>query len=458
MRKRNTKKSHIKKIFIILTILFSFFWVKYYVKAVDDKKNEENKILMEKKIIEKKNIKIKIIDKKLKEVFLELENKKTKLEQKNIYKKFINIIDLKIINNKNNFFLEYIKDKIIEKDNSIKIDKKNYSKHNTKILKFTRDSNHNSILNNLIKENNKNKIESVFIFRKYSDLSRKDINIITKKLTEYNKEILIFIDQEWGLINRYVEFEKTNDVEDFFLKNKYSFLEKRFEIFNKNEVQIIRNLFPKKYWYFPSLWKIWKNYDLFDNENKKVSFLEIIAFIRLQTLKNNWINTYWLVADLNRWNTVISGNSRSFSKHLWKYKILANSFLKASRNTWVKLYLKHFPGHWEGKIDSHKWILNLSWKEEYLKENLELFDYFFQKWEFSQIWIMVWHMYVPKTLENIFNKIIEKSSFLLTDDLAMSWYQKAKNKIKKDLFFTTDNIINSKKLIIVDTVNIAKIK
>ncbi len=457
MRKKQQKKIN-KKWSIILFIIISFFWFRYCVNAIENNKQEKEKKIQEEITLENSK---KIFDKKLNKIFLRLEIKKTKTEQKYIYKTLTNILEKRVKNNTNGFLLNHIIKKIKQKNNSINIEKINFSKHNTKILKFTRNANHNIILDNILNKNKINKFFSIFIFRTSSDLSRVDINFITKKIKKYNKNILIFIDQEWWLINRYVEFEKTNDVEEFFWiikNNKYNFLKTRFAKLNQKEIKIIRNIFPKKYWYFPTLWKIWKTYDLFETKKKKKAFLEIIAFIRLQTLKNNWINTYWLVADLNRWNPVISGTSRSFSKHLWKYKQLIDAFVKASRKTEITLYLKHFPWHWAGKIDSHKWILTLSWQEKYLKENLELFDYFLENSDFLQTWLMIWHMYIPKSLKKKFDEIINKADFLLTDDLAMIWYKKAKWKIKKDLFFTTDKIINKNNLIIVNTINIAKIK
>ena len=186
--------------------------------------------------------------------------------------------------------------------------------------------------------------------------------------------------------------------------------------------------------------------------------MEIIAFIRLQILKEAWINTYWIVLDLNRWNPVISWNKRSFSKHLWKYKILVDAFLKAWKNTEILLYAKHFPWHWTWKIDSHKWILNLKNESKYLKENLELFDYFLNNSWKLKVWLMVWHIYISSDLQILFENIIKKADFILTDDLAMLWYKKAKWKKIKGLFFSTDSIINNKKIIIVDTLNISKIK
>ena len=143
---------------------------------------------------------------------------------------------------------------------------------------------------------------------------------------------------------------------------------------------------------------------------------------------------------------------------MWKYKELVDSFIKAWKSTEIILYAKHFPGHWDWKIDSHKWILNLWKKSEYLKENLELFNYFLENsWEL-QTGVMVAHIYLSSDLKQKFNNIIKKADFILTDDLAMMWYKEASwNKIN-NLFFSTDEIINNNKIIIVDTVNISKIK
>ncbi len=450
MRKK-TKNIFLKsKIIIIFIVIISFFLVKNCIWILNSKQEKINK-----------NIEIKkdfsLYKKNLDKIFFKLEKNKTKQEQKYIYEKLIKILE-KIKNNKNKDLIDILKKEKIKKNNFIKIKKLKIFRHNTKILKFSRNWNIKKVLDNFIKNNKKNLVSSVFIFKQKENLSKKNINFITKTLKKYNKNILIFIDQEWWLINRYVDFESKNDIEKFFSKNKYSYLKNRFEKITKKDLSIIRTIFPKKYWYFPSLWKIWKTYDLFKDKKTKKIFLEIIAFIRLQTLKNNWINTYWLVADLNRWNPVITWNSRSFSKHLWKYKELANAFLKASRKTWVILYLKHFPGHWDWKIDSHLWILNLYWKEKYLKENMDLFNYFFENWKNLSIWLMVGHMYINKKLEKNFGKIVKKSSFLLTDDLAMAWFKKAKNKKFKNLFFTTNYILKKPHLIIVDTKNIAKIK
>jgi lipopolysaccharide export LptBFGC system permease protein LptF len=124
-------------------------------------------------------------------IFKKISENKTKIEQKYIYKKLINILEIKY---KNNFYINYIIKKIKQKNNSIILEKKVFKKHQTKILKFSRNTNHNFILNNFKIKNNEKK--SVFIFKKYKNLSKKDINFITKKLINFNKNILIFIDQE----------------------------------------------------------------------------------------------------------------------------------------------------------------------------------------------------------------------------------------------------------------------
>ena len=132
------------------------------------------------------------------------------------------------------------------------------------------------------------------------------------------------------------------------------------------------------------------------------------------------------------------------------------AFTKASKQTWVTLYFKHFPWHWAGKTDSHKWILNLVWQEKYLQENLELFNYALEK--NPNAWIMVAHAYIPNTILTQFNIWIKKAFFLLTDDLWMQWYKLSKWKNKKNMLFTTDSIIKSNKLIIVDSVNVSWVK
>ena len=131
------------------------------------------------------------------------------------------------------------------------------------------------------------------------------------------------------------------------------------------------------------------------------------------------------------------------------YKKLVDAFTLASKKTGIILYFKHFPWHGEWKIDSHKWILNYIWHEKYVKENIELFKYAWEKNPYAGV--MVAHMFIPQTLQQTFTQILQKSHFILTDDLGMQWYKKAHKQKKHNLFFTTDVILWYKNLITVDT-------
>ncbi len=337
-------------------------------------------------------------------------------------------------------------------ENSDNIVKSNMSKHQTLILSFWKWWNHIGVI-----ENNKQAIQnaqSVFIFRKLQDITSGEMKTISKKLKEMNPEIHIFIDQEWWWINRYLEFGTPAEVNHYFSNSTDIFLTSRYSQLTQAEITKIRNMFPQYAWYYPSLEKIGKIYDTFSTEKQRI-YLEILAYIRLKTLLNNGINTYWLVADLNRWNTVIWWNARSFSRHVFKYKNLIDAFVKASEQTGVMLYLKHFPGHGTGWVDTHKWVLSLVWKEAYLKDNLDVFEYFItHKWYGKNTvkGLMIGHMYIPNSVLPQFDRIIEQTDFLLTDDLGMQWYKLATNRPKSGLFFTTDRIYSSNKLIIVDTI------
>ncbi len=432
-------KLYSKKILLILVVFFCFTSSTFSV-SIEEKKSK--------------------INLKLKNIFIKL-NSRSFAKQTEFYKIFKTIVwekKITIIDKKKLELISYIENKFDSKYSKYK---KQYSKgwsplltikkHSTLILKFTRWGNHNDVINR-----NKEKIKkiwSVFLFKKWSDLSKKDIKTITTEIIKNNKNILIFIDQEWGWINRYIEFEKTRDVNQYFSDSR---IDKK-----------IRDLFPTKYWYFPSLKRIGIFYETLSplltspqgrgiTKSEQQYFLEKMAYIRLQSLKNNWINTYWLVLDLDRWNPVISGYSRSFSKHIDKYKLLVDAFTKASQKTWVTIYFKHFPWHWAGKIDSHKWVLNLLGQEKYLKENLELFNYALEKNPKSGL--MVAHAYLPNSQLTQFNAWIQKASFLLTDDLAMQWYKLSHNKKKNNIFFTTDSILKSNKLIKVDSINVSWVK
>ena len=66
---------------------------------------------------------------------------------------------------------------------------------------------------------------------------------------------------------------------------------------------------------------------------------------------------------------------------------------------------------------------------------------------------MVGHMYIPQELEEEFIRILKKSDFILTDDLAMQGYQKTFSiKQPTDLFLTTSLLWDlDVPIIIVDT-------
>ena len=318
--------------------------------------------------------------------------------------------------------------------------------HNSAILRFIRWGDHSLVINS--KKQSIIKGDSVFIFRNWSDdLSIADIQNITSQIHATNPDTLIFIDQEGWLVNRYIDFESTAAVQAMFDE---TYVISRLNTLNEVEKNILRGLFPQNYGYYPSLWRIWVAYDNFVTETTKKSFVEIIAYIRLKSLQNNWINTYWLVADLNLWNPAITNASRSFSKHVSKYKIFIDAFQKASKETNITLYLKHFPGHGAWLIDSHKWILDLRYKGEYLKTNMELFEYFLDTKTIS--WgLMIAHIIIPDTLSDSFSNILAKADYILTDDLAMQWFKQMVWIEPESSFFSSHKAIIWNNVIKVDT-------
>lgn len=328
-----------------------------------------------------------------------------------------------------------------------------FTPHNSLILRFSRGQNIQEFIST--KESQIKNIQSVFLFRNSGkDLSINEINTITKQLKSINSDILIFIDQEWWFVNRYIDFESESQLKEYFQDD---YVLARYHFLDQKEQDLLKWAFPKSYWYFPSMGKLWVLYDSYSTEQNKKNFLEIIAYIRLKSLANNGINTYGLVADLNLWNPAISSTSRSFSKHEWKYKSLIDAFIKASNETWVLLYLKHFPWHGAGIIDSHKWILDLTASPEYLKNNMRIFEYFLNNKK-NAWWLMLGHIIFPKSLHNDFLRIVSDADFLLTDDLAMQWYKNIcgtylTDSICKetDWIFSTQQIIWNRNLIKVDT-------
>jgi hypothetical protein len=143
-----------KKIIIILFIIISFFVFKFCVNAIKNSKIEQKKILEEKTELKK----IKNLDKKLNQIFLNLEKTKTKAEQKYIYKKLVDILQkysLKFFKDKDNYFLkDYLIKKIIQKNNSIILDKKNFLREKIKILKIS-NNNYKKELEKFLNKNKK---------------------------------------------------------------------------------------------------------------------------------------------------------------------------------------------------------------------------------------------------------------------------------------------------------------
>ena len=429
-----------KKILLSLVVFFSVFTNNVYSDlSYENSINKiNNKLINIYSILDTRSFK-KQTD--FYKIFKEMvESKKIKITDTNKLELIIYIEDS--LDNKYQTYKLLHQEKLIyEEERAKELEEKNkITQHRTLILKFTKNWNHDLVIN----PNKQLIIEawSVFIFRRTSDLTSTDIQSITNKIKAINNDILFFIDQEWWFINRYIDYSSKTIVDN---------------LFNSSAVeQKTRLIFPYTTWSFPSLAKIWIHYDTFSTDEDKQAYLNKVASIRLQWLKDHWINTYWLVLDLNRGNPVISNYSRSFSKHVEKYKKLVDAFSIASKETWVKLYFKHFPWHWEWNIDSHVWILNLIWKETYIQDNIELFDYALTK--NPTAWLMIWHMYIPNSKKQYFIDTVNKSNFLLTDDLWMQWYKQAKWKLKESLFFTTDQIINYDNLITVDSVAVSWIK
>ena len=385
--------------------------------------------------------KTKLQDYRLSNVFLIL-SQKPDSESLYIYDRIITSLE-----NKEDEKLQEIVSKLKLRQQSIISERKSLTRHKSMILKFWAWAQSIDFLES--KQWEIKNTQSVFLFRTWKvDLPWYQIESITKKLKEINPDIFIFIDQEGGLINRYVEFDNeisfANYLEtDKYIKTLYNTL--------SDETRIgIWYLFPQNYSYFPSLTKIGEIYTGISNEDKQ-NYLDLVAYMRLKTLHDRHINSYGLVMDLDRWNPVIKNYRRSFSPDLESYKKLWDAFIKASKKTGVSLYLKHFPGHGAGQVDSHKWILDYTNDTKYLEENLELFTHMLDNKDYTQIWLMIWHMYVPNSLKSEFENILSKADYLLTDDLAMRWYTLATWWEKNDVFFTTDVVFDNENTILVDS-------
>ena len=393
---------------------------------------------------------------RLSNVFLQL-SQKPDSETLFIYEKLIQKLEnwvWSMDNQKDTLKINKIISKMKLRQESLLLSANKVNRHKSMILKFWAGAESTTFLES--KRSEIQNIESVFIFRTGSvDLPGYQIESITAKLKEINPEILIFIDQEGWLINRYVEFDTQVSFVNYLSSDSY--VSDIYNNFSEATKTSLWSVFPSGYRYFPSLTKIWEIYSIISEADKK-NYLDLVAYLRLKTLSDRGINTYWLIMDLDRGNPVIRNYRRSFSSDLEAYKKLWDAFIEASKKTWVSLYLKHFPGHGAGQIDSHKWILDYTNDTKYLEENLELFKYMLDNKWYTQMWVMVGHMYVPNTLKAKFNDIVSTTDYLLTDDLAMRWYTLATWTSKSEVFFTTDVVFNSEKAILVDSLLNPKIK
>ncbi len=328
------------------------------------------------------------------------------------------------------------------------------NKTNSLILNF---NNFNTIdnLREEIKEqfDNIKKAKSVFIFRTWWNLSFEQIKIITSLILKINKSIILFIDQEWWKINRFIDFNDNYNISTIYQNDEY--LKIRFSKIDSNSLkEQLFHLFKNKV-NFPSLGSIWKLYGILEWHNKDI-FIEIITYLKLKTLKDKWINSYWLVCDLNLWNSVITELSRSFSSNIEDYKLFWKHIINAAEKLNITVYLKHFPWHGIWSIDSHNWVIQYTEKNiEYLKSNIDVFKYISKeaKKRWVKIGLMAWHFILPNSIQNNFINILNDFDYLITDDLSMKWYKKIWWKKYKDYFISTDELLNNKnkKLILVDT-------
>lgn len=389
------------------------------------------------------------IDSTSQKIFKMHENKNI-YDQAEIYQKYISQLEILIQKNQKAYFLQNIIDlenniekKFNEVQQEILQKKANIVTWNSLILKFNNSTNISQYI-----QKNKQKIldsNSVFIFRESENISSNNMKKITSEIKNISPKILIFIDQEWWEINRFVSFDGGFDLEEY--KN-YLYVYFRFHSLSLDEQKILWNLFWKSY-YFPALWDIWTAYKKISKQNKQ-SFLEIVTYIELKNLQIHGINTHWFIADLDLWNPIISWYNRSFSDNILDYFALIDAYIQASKQTGVVLYAKHFPGHGSGKIDSHKNILDYSENSQYVENNLVVFEYFLENTKLLWKWVMVGHMFLDKNIWEKFHKILKKSDFIITDDLSMNWYKNVW-KIDTSKIFTTKEILDYKNLIKVDT-------
>lgn len=391
------------------------------------------------------------LDKKLNVIFEKI-SEKWKVKQIKIFNTFINKIDIFIEENPEKTELAmYLKSNFEQQlkllNTVAQIDMKSKE---TLILRFWNTGDHIAMIHDNIEKIKSAK--SIFLFRKSVNLSSENLKEITSTIKSIQPNIIFFIDQEWWIINRFTPYQSYFNIEDYM---KVWFVYSRYIELNQWDKNILLWLFKDKK-YFPSMEDIWKKYKKISKNNQKI-YLELIAYFQLKMLSDHGINTHGLIADLDRWNPAISWLWRSFSSNIYEYKLMIDAYILAAKEINIMLYLKHFPWHGAGNIDSHTGILNYKWEEKYIKENLEIFDYFFKNKNWMNLWVMVGHMFIPESLKDNFNSILDKSDFILTDDLAMWWYKLAKT-IPDSLFFSTVEIEKRNNLIIVNTKNQIGIK
>jgi len=329
--------------------------------------------------------------------------------------------------------------------------KSRYHRNNTNLILRVDKNYSNKILDNII---NKNKIniknsDNIFIFKNNATwlFSASQMKLISSKLKEVNPKIRILIDQEWWLVNRFKDFDKNNTFDSYI--NSSLSLKYKYAVLSEKTKSLITIAFKNRTT-FISMDKIWEIYYSINKNNlsERNRFLDFITFFRLYTLHKNWINSHWIVCDLDKWNPVITWYDRSFSDDVDDYTNLWNYFIKNARILWISLYLKHFPWHGRWNIDTHKAILEYSnnkFDKKYVFDNMRVFEkiaYNARK-SWIEIWIMTAHVILPNTAKNKYLDILKNTDYIMTDDLWMSAYIKLKDKKFTNKFFSTNEILSN---------------
>ena len=406
----------IKKIWIIIILFFSLWHSSYAINEIYiDSKIQTLENLIEWETIEYKTNLIQYLISEI----------NTRLSQNPNIKNRDNILYFK-------YNLKYMLSNLWEKTHSNVI-----VSHSALSLKFIKWENHSSLIQ--INKEALKKTQSVFIFRGKEDFSRDEMIQIALEIKNINPQILIFIDQEGWQIHRFVDFPSTEELQSIL--NTF-FVKIRMQSMSTESLSTMNSLFDtKKLYFYPSLQDLWKTYNSIQDEMSKKYFLEIAAYIRMNSLKQVWVNTYWLVMDLDDWNPVISWYDRSFSSEILDFKMLINAFILSSEVLEMSLYWKHFPWHGIWDTDSHIWILDISWFPKYTQKNIDVFSYFLSTYSSIQRGIMVGHMYVWNNFINEFNRTLDTANYIITDDLSMQWYLQATGVKKSQSFFSTDTIM-----------------